>query len=354
MSNRGRERVVWIDLLKCFAIATVVIVHATENVYKFNLDYMNEASLHTQIFAFSLFTLGRLGVPIFLMCSGYLLLDREYDEQRIAHFWKNNLLQLFITTEIWMIIYTIFMCNFQKTSVTAADVIQYILFLKQTKASQLWYMPVIMGIYLFLPFIATFLKKTGWKFYILPLTIAVAYYGIVPVINVFLSSAKSENLLTVLPSLEFSGGIYGALLVLGYMIKKGAFKRVKSIWLILAGVISFVCAVWMQLYSFHHENFYTIWYNNIFLVVACVCVFLLFSRLPRIRCAKVFVNLSKCSFGIYLFHNIMVTILREYLMIYSAAVRVIVVWGITFAVSWLVVWLVSHNKIAAKILFFIR
>lgn len=97
MSKSGL-RVEWIDLLRVIAIFAVVLVHATETIYGFNVEFMETISMQSKVFAITALAAGRLGVPIFLMITGYLLLDREYDPEKIVRFWKNNWLRLLVCT----------------------------------------------------------------------------------------------------------------------------------------------------------------------------------------------------------------------------------------------------------------
>lgn len=48
-------------------------------IYKMNLQEWNLISLNAKIFKTIIFTLGRMGVPLFLFLTGYLLLNRKYD-----------------------------------------------------------------------------------------------------------------------------------------------------------------------------------------------------------------------------------------------------------------------------------
>ena len=82
------ERIKWIDLLRALAILMVILCHATEGIYPLSISGMDDLSVQSKAAAFTSFTFGRLGVPIFLMISGYLLLDKDYDPEKTVKFWK--------------------------------------------------------------------------------------------------------------------------------------------------------------------------------------------------------------------------------------------------------------------------
>jgi len=81
--NNVEKRIKWIDLVRAIAILLVILCHTTENIYEMKLESMTSLSLQSRIFCFASFTAGRLGVPLFLMITGSLLLPREYDNDSI-------------------------------------------------------------------------------------------------------------------------------------------------------------------------------------------------------------------------------------------------------------------------------
>ena len=85
-----------------------------------------------------------------MLLSGYLLLDREYNKDRIIKFWKRNMMGLLISTEIWIFIYYIFVCWLYKQKLQIDEIVPRLLFFKNANANHLWYMGQIIGIYLFL------------------------------------------------------------------------------------------------------------------------------------------------------------------------------------------------------------
>ena len=106
MSEKAaKNRIVWIDLIRICAIVLVVLCHATEGIYKLDVDSVLALNTADKILVFTCFTIGRLGVPLFLMISGWLLLDRKYDRQAMKRFWKNSWLHLIACALVWFLLY---------------------------------------------------------------------------------------------------------------------------------------------------------------------------------------------------------------------------------------------------------
>ena len=68
---KSKERIFYFDVLRAFAIIAVIICHVGH--------FFGPLTTPTQIIAEITFkNIGMVGVPIFLMISGALLLNREY------------------------------------------------------------------------------------------------------------------------------------------------------------------------------------------------------------------------------------------------------------------------------------
>ena len=87
--------------MRILAILFVIICHASETII-FNYQEYNKL-----IFSL-LHNIGRLGVPIFFMISGYLLFSKTYDNKKTKRFYTHNLLTLILCWEIWILIYNVF------------------------------------------------------------------------------------------------------------------------------------------------------------------------------------------------------------------------------------------------------
>ncbi len=336
-----------------FAIFCVVITHVTEIVYGLNLETLMQYTVDQRIFAIAMFTIGRLGVPIFFFLTGYLLLDREYSGERYKTFLEKNFCGLFLTTAIWIVIYTIFGTIFWETPFNIAKCLMNIAFFRSMEIGHMWYMPVIMGMYLFIPFVANALKTTDIRIFCVPLSFVAFFEFVVPVANVWLTAMGQGNILTLL-DLSFSGNEYGFMILLGYMVKIGMFDPIPSAAFAVLGTIAYLFTVVTQNYSDVHGFLYNVWYNSGSLVLADLAIFVLLSRINP-KSGKLASRISVASFGIYMIHKLILLPLdRYYQSDMSRECRFAVMVIITFSVSWLMVVIIGKVKPLAHVLFHIK
>ena len=101
MAANETSRVQSIDVLRTLALLCVLSIHSLRAA----IAQVNGQDLSgltgNQIAASCAIGLSTLGVPLFLMISGYLLLDRDYTKERTLAFFKRNLLPLIVSYEIF-------------------------------------------------------------------------------------------------------------------------------------------------------------------------------------------------------------------------------------------------------------
>ena len=348
-AEQSRTRVVWLDYARMIAIICVVITHTVETVYQLNVESLLCYSFYRRIFVIAMHTIGRLGVPIFFFLTGYLLLDRKYSGDRYRTFLKKNFCGLLVTTEIWIIIYNIFNALFWNTSFDIGKCLQNMLFLKTTEMGHMWYMPVILGMYLFIPFVANALNNTDIKVLCIPMIFVFTYCFVVPDVNIWLM-ANGKETISALLDLSFSGNGYGFMILLGYLIKKGMFDRIHSVVLVILGGVGFVFTVFIQNYSDLHGILYNVWYNSASMLIVDLSIFVLLSR-TKPRSGKVASSISMASFGIYLMHNlILIPLSRYYQHGVSSTGRLIVMFMVTFLVAWALISLIGKIEPLAQLL----
>lgn len=310
------ERVAWIDVTRCFAIICVVLNHTIENTYRLNVESLSTLSTVSQLFALGSFTFGRLGVPLFLMITGYLLLNRSWNQESCLKFWKNNWFRLFMCTEIWWVIYNVFITVYYKASFNIVYFIQDLLFLRAVGLSHVWYMPMILGLYILIPFAGIALQKFEIKHLFFPIIVFSAYSFGYPVLSLIGKAVGYPVALQF--SLGFSGGVYGLYLVFGYLIKKGIFSKITNSLVAIAFVGAFCFTVFFQICGYKLGHTYNVWYDNGFLAVSSMALMVLLSKvLPSITLNEknmcVARNLAKNSFGIYLIHMLILTVIKPFI-----------------------------------------
>ena len=100
-----KKRILNFDFARTLAIIFVVMSHSIETIY---INSPNTLTFRSNLLESILFFISRLGVPLFLFLTGSLIIKKEFkNKEDINKFYKTNLLPLFISTEIFNIIYYI-------------------------------------------------------------------------------------------------------------------------------------------------------------------------------------------------------------------------------------------------------
>ncbi len=343
-----QKRVGWLDTIRALAILLVVCNHSIEKAYTLNVESMLGYAWYSRMMALTFFTLGRLGVPLFFFLSGYLLLDRRYDSRQTRRFYQRNLLGLLVTTEVWAVLYNLFNSWYYETPLSLKTLGQNLLFFKQVNMGHMWYMPVILGIYLFIPFVANALSGTQTKTLYIPAVIAFVYLYVRVELNAVLAAFGHEAVGSVL-DVSFSGGRYGFYLLVGYLVKKGVLDRIPGPALGTTLVLGFAVTVGVQFLSYENGVKYNVWYDNATLLLAALALFVLLSRVQISH--PLMENLAHCSFGIYLVHVPVLLLLGRYMELPRRIFQFAATAVITLLISWLLVWFVGKSRWAAKWLF---
>lgn len=329
-----KKRLEWIDLLRGLAIFLVVLNHSNESIYAYNPEFLSAISVQSKMFSVIVFIVCRSSVPFFLLISGYLLLDREYNPERIKHFWKNNWLHLLICTEIWFVIYdvTLSMLGLQPFSIRV--LVENLLFLRHVNMSHVWYLSMIIGIYLLIPFVSTAIRAIEIKYLKLPIIFMFAYAFVYPHLSAIHNALGGEPF-ELQMNLGFSGGIYGIYLVMGYVIKKGGLKKYKSRDLFIVSLLCLCATILLQLWYFHRMYSLGIWFDCPFMFLMDIFLFEFVSRFNHIPFYRIVKFFGSYSFAVYLIHNIFLKAFLPYIVGLKVMMpeKVILLWFVSVALS---------------------
>lgn len=343
-----------LDFLRTFAIWAVLAVHALEQIYAVNVANLSQLSLISRIFAVGTFTLGRLGVPIFLMLTGYLLLPRHYDEESCLRFWKKNWLPMAGVTMLWNAGYNIFITIFNNRKFEITQFLREILFLKKPALVHMWYMMVIIGIYLFIPLLSMLLEKLSFKLILLPIGVVTFFLVLVPSINTFLLMIGKPEIQTQL-AFDFSGSYYGVYLIIGYLFAKIPKEKYNPYVCFGVAILSYLFTVFYGLLQFSKGKQFNLWYHFIGVFVCTICIFSAFVNIPKIPISKVFYHFSKNSFGIYLIHlPLQMALLRYANLPRNNPFSVVLMWVAPLIVSDILVTVLSKIPKIGKRIFLMK
>ena len=340
-----------LDLLRTLAIFSVLFMHATEQIYPLTVAGVSGLSTVSQLFVLLGLAVGRLGVPFFLMLTGYLLLPRWYDEKSCVLFWKKSLLPLIAVTAFWNAIYFLFTIVFYQSDFALFPFLKEILFLKPQSLIHMWYMAMIIGIYLFIPLISMLLEKISTRLLLVPMLVGTVCLVCVPSADSFLQLCGKGGIQNQI-ALDFSGSYYGLYLLIGYLFSKYNYgKRVSGGFLSL-GIVSVAATVFYTWLQARHGMDFNFWYNFFGVFAAAVGIFGAFVCLPRIPFNKVFCHISKHSFGIYILHLPLQMLLLKWVPLpHNNQFSVLCMWLLPLLVSDLVVAGISKIPKVGKWLF---
>ena len=301
-SKQHTNRIQGLDLIRVFATFDVVLIHCLFQIIMVDkIETFYNLSTISKIFYFGSVTIGALGVPLFLMLSGYLLLARNYDQQSTMRFYKHNLLPLFLTWEVWIPINAFIAWYHLGFEIHKTQMLKTALFIESSPILHFWYLPVIIGIYLFIPPLSRALKAMTLKEILIPLTAVFIFVFLIPSLGHFKVIEWDTHL-----DLNFSGGMYGFYIILGYVIHrveqqiKVHFNKGKLIALIVA-LSAIITLIQIWIHSFN-GSIWHIWYHFFLIPPAVVAIFLLLKDITFNRLSSLIAIISTCSFGIYLIH----------------------------------------------------
>ena len=352
-------RIVKLDMVRTFAIVCVVLCHCSELVYS-SIQYpytIGELSIQSRLFMVISFTLGRLGVPFFLFLTGALLLKKTMDSQQsVLDFYKAKLLPLILINTIWIILYNLFLAFFLEEKTDVFITIKEILLLKNSAMINMWYMPMIIGMYVGLPFVAKIVKNFLLKTMLVVMIGIFIISYIIPAVNIFMKIYGINEEFVPVIQLPFLGGAYGLYIILGYYMHNDYNKNVKSGILIIVALISFIITVAVQYFSYEQWSKYNykVWYDFPFMLITSLCIFLLFEKIKDENIKKgfssIFTYISKISFSIFLVHIIVAEMLKKYIVNLGLKLpfTVFLFTVSTFIISIIIIFILSRNKYIAK------
>ncbi len=300
------KRTNYLDYLRVSAICAVILLHVSA---------LNHGSLDGRSFAWNVLnfynSISRWSVPVLLMISGALFLPREISLKRL---YQKNILRLLTAFCVWSVLYQILLPVF-KCILKGDFSVNFIDLLKNAiiGPTHLWFLPMIIGLYMCLPFLQKLSESKEILKYFLLLSF-VFTFCIPQGINLLrdftggwilpLTDGVEELVSRMHMDLVFGYSFY---FLLGHVLNHMEFSRKQRQRLLILGLLGFfstialnALAAWKsgQPCSTYYSNFSI----NVLLESVGIFVFFKGKSYDQLVLNDRMTRLSTESFGAYLIH----------------------------------------------------
>ncbi len=360
-TRAGKKRIFYFDALRTLAIISVIIIHVFSRTQYICIGpYAPIHSLNWLIGAF-IDNFFRIGVDLFLMLSGALLLGRVWD---IKSFLGKRIPRIVLPFVFWGLILTFllilieFLCPSFIHLINSFSIETILTFLFDTFSAKsvftpYWYFWMILGVYLIMPVFNKWLLHSDLK--------EVEYFLVFWLITCLFDFTL--NMEFPIKLTYFTSPI--GLVVLGYYLRYTKRKIFTNLYVPIILIIS--AAMLQLIFSYFLSTNNTI-YNfegySILMAFEIIGIFLLFRNVEEkkvltsipIQLKNLFkkfcISIAKYSYGIYLIHNVILFLLiamLKYLNLYyrfKLDTLILIVLGIL--ISWLIMVVLDKVKFINK------
>lgn len=300
---RSGKRNYYLDLTRVVAVLAVVMLHTSA---PFVTEYIPPAPefLWGNIFD----SMARLGVPLFIMISGALMLDENKDIKINTLFFKNikNIVLLLL---FWSAVYCVCYKVANPLITGKALSLRSIIGSFVMGHYHMWYLYMIIGLYLITPFLRTFVKKENKNLVLLFIAISLVSQFTIPVLNSLSLIVEDAAYLVQFINkfhLGFFDGYAAYYLAGWYLVHIGIEK--KRLYFSL-GMAALLITILYTQFTADYANAYS--NQNIFIFLYSTSAFAMLNCKPRFNIStsrgRRICALSNLSFGVYIVHPLLQT-----------------------------------------------
>lgn len=301
-----KTHVRWVDNLRFIACISVVMIHVIalwlENIVDLQISDSRWV-LDNVIFQLLI----RYAVPVFIMISGYLLLNpnKEIDIKKL----KKYIYKMIGIIIVFGYVYSIIQCIYKEGNNHLLKLLykSFFYMIQEKTFTHMWYVFMLIGLYIITPILRAFIKYSDAdeKKFVLFFLIILSF-GI-PTINDLFNIQISTFKLGV-PIIS-----YISYYMLGYYIGNESIIKNKYIYFFgCLGIIGYVVLCFLRKkYDFEISNW------NIFTCLYSVMIFKIFSsEIIDFGDSRIVRCISRYSLGIYLIHSFWLNLLYKGFHIY--------------------------------------
>lgn len=364
--EKDNKRIIWLDFVKFITISMMIAVHCTDNVTP---TERSEAWYNLWGSFYGSFM--RPAIPLFVMVTGALLLPVK---ENISTFYTKRLTRLVIPFIVWSVLYNLFpwitgLLGLSPTIINdffawaepdqsfsgALHNILMIPFNFSMLAVQMWYVYLLIGLYLYMPFFSAWVKQASVKEQKIFLTL-----WFISLFIPYLREYLTKDLWGTCSWNEFGllyyfAGFNGYLL-LGYYIKN---NDINFSWgkLAVIGIPSFIIGYCITFLGFKSitaipgqpaelvELFFTYCSPNVLLMTLPIFLVIKKNHFKSVTIRRFAINISTCTLGIWMSHYLFLGpcyMLVEFLPLHTM-LKMIVCTILLLSITWGFVYVIRKS-----------
>ena len=302
-SGTEKSRSLSLDCTRIIAVLAVIMIHTVMGFVNFDISSLSY--IWGNIFD----SLSRVGVPLFIMVSGALMLDekKKISVEKVFSKYILNIAFLFV---LWSFIYMIpkmAKAIIEDKPITFNYIIKHLV----SGGFHMWYLIMIIGLYLIIPVLKLFVKKENSDniAYIILVSVIFMFF---PILLTCLSDLDSlfDVLCEQLARLEYGFiGVFPTYFITGWYVKHVGVKHKNTIY--LSALISvFIITMLVQITG-NYSDAYS--YSNILVYLYSLGVFTFINEICGNKVSsKIVEKLSNLTFGVYIVHIIVLEIVNMF------------------------------------------
>ena len=309
MLKQERNSPIPVQLIRTVAILGVLMLHAANDL---TIQQINDLEIWRWCIVDVYQSIGRMGVPLFVMLTGALLLAPSKNEE-LGVFFKKRFARIGLPFVFWAVAYFLWAIYVENQQVSNSFFVQGIL---TGPYFQFWYLYMLMGLYLLTPILRLMVAQASEKLYRYFMAIWFVGVSLVPLITTFSSYDVNPNLFAI-PG-------YVGYFVLGAYLVNVRIRRKYLVALLALGIALTAIGTFQVSRTIGGgTSFYFQEYLSPTMILASISFFLLLNtfRAPiELAYAKpswrrrIMAAISENTLGIYLFHMMIIYTLQNGLL----------------------------------------
>lgn len=289
------KRDIRVDYLRVLAIMLVIIMHVIGNtINTFGLE--GSAKNVYEIICY----LSYIAIPTFIILSGAMLLNKKRDYKQVFH---SYILKTLIALIVFGFIYSAIEIIFTTHTFKINDIF---LCFKNIFTGNLWahmwYLYFLLGLYLVTPIICEITLNTPKKTLITFLIILFLFSFTLPEISNLLNINIGFNLLFTSSFLFY--------FIYGFYIYHHKVSNIYKYFSYLLGIFSCMIIIYL-VYNNKHMELISYTSSLVFFLANSIILLVLGLKNKENNFTKVITSVSKCSFGIYITHQIYINFIYK-------------------------------------------